>query len=220
MINKLRKYFLSGLVVFLPITLTVYSFVLLINFADGLLGKFLEPYFYETFGFYFRGLSIIVGVYLVIVIGFFATNYLGKRIYEFFENLLVKLPFFRQVYPAIKEMALFLFSRDKISTFKKVVFVEYPRKGVFSIGFFTNNAPEEICQKKRKELCNIFIPSAPGPLTGYVAIIPKQDIIFTDINIESAFKFIVSGGMVNPGQIIIENQKEALEGLQEKIENA
>ncbi len=204
MINRLRKYFLSGLIVFLPITLTIYSFVLAINFADGLLGKYIEPYFYETFGFYFRGLSIIVAVYLIILIGFLATNYLGKRIYEFFEVILIKLPFFRQVYPAIKEMALFLFSREKISKFKKVVFVEYPRKGVYAIGFLTNSAPEAICAQTRKDLCNIFVPSAPGPLTGYIVIVPKREIIFTDLSIESAFKFIVSGGVVNPGQLIIE----------------
>lgn len=218
MINKLRKYFLSGLIVFLPITLTVYCFVIAINFADGLLGRYLEPYFYETFGFYFRGLSIIVAVYIIILIGFFATNYLGRRIYEFFEVLLIKLPFFRQVYPAIKEMALFLFSRDKISKFKKVVFVEYPRKGIYALGFLTNDAPKSICEQSRKELCNVFIPSAPGPLTGYIVIIPKKEVIFTDITIESAFKFIVSGGVVNPGQVILENQVQESEPVQESEE--
>jgi len=210
MINKLKKSFISGLIVFLPITLTIYCFVLVLNFSDGLLGRFLEPYFYENFGFYFRGFSIIAGIYLIILIGFFATNYLGKRIYEFFENFLVKLPFFRQVYPAIKEMAVFLFSRDNAAKFNKVVFVEYPRKGIYAIGFLTNTAPINVFKKNNPELCNVFIPSAPGPLTGYVVIVPKKEIIFTDISIEAAFKFIVSGGVVNPNQIIQESSEEKI----------
>jgi len=205
MINRLKRYFLSGLMVFLPITLTIYLFVWTLSFADNVLGKFLEPYFSEKLGFYFRGLSIIVGVYLIILIGFLFTNYLGKRIYDTFEKLLVKLPFFRQVYPAIKEMASFLFSRERLNSFKKVVLVEYPRKGIWAMAFLTNEASPIFCEKTKMELCNVFIPSAPGPLTGFLTLIPKKDITFTDITVEEAFKFIVSGGVVNPKQMLPKN---------------
>lgn len=198
MMNRLRRYFISGIVVFLPLALTIYLFFLAIEFADGLLGKYLQPYFYETFGFYFRGLSILIGIYIIIVIGFFVTNFLGQKFYSFFERLLIRLPFFKQVYPAIKEMAIFLFSRDQLKSFKQVVVVEYPRKGIFSFGFLTNDSSRRIKEKTRHELCNVFIPSAPGPLTGFAVMIPKRDIIFTDISVEEAFKFIVSGGVVNP----------------------
>jgi uncharacterized membrane protein len=198
MMNRLRRYFISGLVVFLPLALTIYLFVLALSFTDGLLGKFLEPYFIENLGFYVRGFSIVVGVCIIILLGFFVTIFLGRKIHEFFERLLLKLPFFKQVYPALKEMALFLFSRDRLSRFRQVVLVEYPRKGIYAFGFLTNDSSAKLCEQTKKELCNVFIPSAPGPLTGYVVLIQKKEIIFTDISIENAFKFILSGGVVNP----------------------
>ncbi len=199
MLKHFKKYFLSGLVVFLPMALTVYLFVLAINFTDGLVGKYLQPYFYENFGFYFRGISILVGVFLIVSVGFFVTNFLGRKVYDFFEKLLVKLPFFRQVYPAIKEMAIFLFSRERLSSFRQVVLLEYPRKGIYSFGFLTNESAQKVSEATKVELCNVFVPSAPGPLTGFALMVPKKEIIFTDITVEEAFKFIVSGGVVNPG---------------------
>ena len=125
MLNKLKKYFLSGLIVFLPVALTINLIFLAVNFAEGIFGKFLKPIFAENFGFYFSGLGIIIGVYIIILIGFFVTNFLGKKIYEFFENLLIKVPIVKQIYPALKEMVMFLFTREKFSSFKKVVLVEY-----------------------------------------------------------------------------------------------
>lgn len=198
MFTKLRKYFISGLVVFLPAALTVYLFWAGIEFADGLLGKYLEPYLAKNFGFYFHGLSIIVGVYIIILIGFFVTNFLGRKIYDFFERILVRLPFFKQVYPALKEMAIFLFSRDQLKSFKQVVLLEYPRKGIYSFGFLTNDSSPVINELVKKDMCNVFVPSAPGPLTGFVMMVPRKDIVFTNIRIEDAFKVIVSGGVVNP----------------------
>ncbi len=198
MFSKLRKYFISGLMVFLPMGLTVYFFIMVINYADRLLGKYIEPYFYKNFGFYFRGLGIIILVYLITVVGFLVTNFLGRKIHHFFEKLFLHLPFFKQVYPALKQMAIFLFSHEHINSFKKVVLVEYPRKGIYAFGFLTNEAPDKINKKIGGEVCSVFLPSAPGPLTGYVVFVPKDQIIVTDITIEEAVKVIVSGGVVNP----------------------
>ncbi|HBG62135.1 MAG: hypothetical protein A2Y03_08775 [Omnitrophica WOR_2 bacterium GWF2_38_59] len=198
MLKKIKNYFLSGLVVFLPLALTVYLIFLAMNFAEGIFGKFLKPIFAENFGFYFSGLSIIMGVYVIVVIGFLVTHFIGKKVYDFFENLLIKVPIVKQIYPALKEMVVFLFTRDRMGSFGKVVIAEYPRKGMYALGFLTNESAEKISRLTGKELCNVFIPSAPGPLTGYVTLIPKKEIILTDISIEEAFKFIVSGGVVNP----------------------
>jgi len=197
MFSNFRKYFFSGLVVFLPLALTVYLFAWTVNFAESILGNYIKPYFLTEFGFYFSGLSILIGIFLIVLIGFFATNFFGKRIYQFFETFLLKLPFFRQVYPALKEMATFIFSREKLA-FKQVILVEYPRKGIYSFGFLTNPENERLSKMTRQELCNVFIPSAPGPLTGFVIMVPKKDIIHTDITVEEAIKFNVSGGVVNP----------------------
>lgn len=198
MMNRLRNYFISGLVVFLPLALSIYLFVWTVNFADGFLGKYLKPYFYETFGFYVRGLGILAGIYLIIVIGFFFTNFVGRKVQQYFERLLLRLPFFKQVYPAVKEMAVFLFSRDRPKSFKQVVLVEYPRKGIYSYGFLTNDADPRLREQTKKKLCNVFVPSSPGPVTGFTILVSKEEIIFTDISIEDAFKFIVSGGTASP----------------------
>jgi uncharacterized membrane protein len=197
MLKKLQTYLFSGLVVILPLTLTVYLFVFVVDSADKMLGKYLEPYFYTRFGFYFKGLSIIVGIYLIILVGFIATNYFGRRIHETFERLLMKLPFFRQVYPAIKEIALFFFSMDRMSSFRQVVLVEYPRKGLFSIGFLTSDHSEKFSKATKSDLCHVFISSAPSPLTGFLVLVPKKDITPVDVSIEEAVKLIVSGGVIN-----------------------
>jgi len=195
--GRFRRYFISGLVVFLPVGLTIYLFMLTLKFLDGLLGKYIEPYFYQFFGFYLPGLGIIVGLVSIWLIGFMATNFFGRKLHSFFERLLIKLPFFRQVYPAFKEMALFLFSNERLQ-FKQVVLVEYPRKGIWSMGFLTNDSPQMFRDETHQELCNVFIPSAPGPLTGYIVFVPRKDIILSDITVEHAVKLIVSGGVVNP----------------------
>ncbi|MBF0384544.1 MAG: DUF502 domain-containing protein [Candidatus Omnitrophica bacterium] len=195
---RLRKYFITGLIFFLPLALTAYLFIALLGVTDGLTRRFVEPYFEQKFGFYFRGISTLISVFLIIIIGFIMTHFMPRKIHEFFEGLMLKVPFFKQVYPAIKEMALFLFSGDQLKSFKQVVLVEYPRKGVYSIGFLTNDATEALNHLARNELCNIFIGSTPNPLTGFVILVPKKEIIFTDMKIEEACKFIVSGGVVNP----------------------
>jgi len=197
MLGKIKRYFISGLVIFLPLTLTVYLFVWIVTFADNFLGKLIEPYFLRQFGFYFRGVSIIIGVSFIILIGFLATNLFGRRLHAFFEKILIKIPFFRQVYPAFKEIVLFLFSREKLA-FKQVVLLEYPRKGLYAFGFLTNDTNSKIREAVGEELCNVFIPSAPGPITGYVVMVPKKDLIFTKVSVEEAIKFNVSGGVVNP----------------------
>jgi uncharacterized membrane protein len=194
--SKLRKYFLSGLVVFLPIALTIYLFFLAINFTDNLFGEF-----FGKIGLSFvnlPGLSIVLGIYIIILIGFITTNFLGKKIHVFFERIVLKLPFFRQVYPALKEMAIFLFAHERISSFKQVILVEYPRKGVYVMGFLTNESSMELNKYVGKELMNVFIPSSPSPITGFTILVVKKEIIYTQISIENAFKFIVSGGVVNP----------------------
>ena len=197
MLAILRRYFIAGLTVFLPVLLTIYVLVVVFNFADGFLGKFIKPIFVNFFGFYFRGLSIVIFVVMIFLIGFLVTNFLGRKLYPIIEKGLLKLPFFRQVYPTMKEIAVFLFSRDK-STFKQVVLVEYPRQGMYSLGFLMNDSPKEICEKTKQDLCNVLVPTAPSPFSGYIVLVPRQEIIFLDISIEQGIKFILSDGVVNP----------------------
>ncbi|MFA5059511.1 MAG: DUF502 domain-containing protein [Candidatus Omnitrophota bacterium] len=195
--KQLKRYFIYGLTIFLPIMLTVYLIILTFNFIDGFLGKAIKPIFINIFGFYFNGTSILIFILLIFSIGFVTTHFLGKKLYPWFEKQLLKLPFFRQVYPAMKEIALFLFSHER-PAFKQVVLVEYPRKGAYSLGFLMNDSAKSICQKIGKETCNVLIPTSPSPFSGFVVIIPKDEVILTDMTVEQAVKFFVSDGVVNP----------------------
>lgn len=197
MLQRLKRYFIYGLTIFLPVLITVYVIVLVFNFTDGVLGNLIKPIFIAIFGFYFRGLSIVISAVLILVIGFLVTHFFGKNLYPFAERLLLKLPFFKQVYPPAKEMASFLFSREK-PALKQVVIVEYPSKGIYSIGFLMNDAPKAVCEQLKREVCSVLLPSSPSPFSGFVAFFPREDIIFTDISVEGAIKFLVSDGMVNP----------------------
>ncbi len=194
--SRARRYFISGIVIFLPLALTVNLFILTINFADGILGSYFKSYFSKEFGFYFRGLSILISLLLIFIIGFLASNFLGRRIYPFFEGLLLRLPFFKQVYPAFKEMSLFLFSGGKKINFERVALVEYPRAGMYQIAFLTNNAPKSVNEKLSQDMCCLFLPTTPSPLTGWVVFVPRKDIIFPDISVEDAIRIVVSGGVV------------------------
>ena len=193
--NKLKRYFLSGLIAFLPLVLTIKLLFLAFYIADNFLGKYIEPYFSREFGFYFRGFSIVICLFLILLIGFLVSNFFGKRVFPAFEKLLLQLPFFKQVYPAFKEISLFLFSREKFN-FRQVVLVEYPRKGIYSIGFLTNEASKKVSEKTSRELCYVFVPHTPSPITGFLTLVPKEDLIFPDLTIEDAIKIVISGGVV------------------------
>lgn len=211
MLQKLRNYFISGLIIFLPLALTIMLFIWGITSLDAWLGNVLQPIIEDRYGedFYFEGvyrfafhtLCVVLLIYIIILVGMFARNFVGQKVYDIFEQLLVKLPFFRQLYPAFKEIAIFLFSRERMVSFKQVVLLEYPRKGIYSMGFLTNDAPGQVRDMVKKDLCNVFISTSPSPLTGFTVLIPRKELIFLDISIESAFKFILSGGVVNPQSI-------------------
>ncbi|MFP4473537.1 MAG: DUF502 domain-containing protein [Candidatus Omnitrophota bacterium] len=197
--HNLRKYFISGLLAFLPLALTVYLFIWTIWFADGLLGKYIQPLLMKFLGFYIPGLGLIAAVLMIILIGVVATRFFGGRIQMMIDKLALRLPFFKQVYPAFKEIANFFFSRNRLS-FRQVVIIEYPRKGIYSFGFLTNESSERLKKLTREDICNVFISSSPSPLTGFVIMVPKKDIIETDLTVEEAAKFVVSGGVVNPNK--------------------
>ncbi len=196
--KRVRRYFISGLGVFLPLALTIYLFIWTFNLTDGFFGKFIRPFFPDEFNYYFPGLSILIGLLIITLIGFFVTNYFGQRLQLIFERLLLRLPFFKQVYPAFKEMVSFVFSGEKKIAFKQVVIIEYPSAGIFSIGFLTNEAPQKASDMIGRPLLNVFIPTVPNPLTGFVVMVPKDKVRFTEIPIDEAIKYIVSGGVVRP----------------------
>jgi uncharacterized membrane protein len=195
MLSRLKKYFFSGLAIFLPLVLAIYVFVWLMNFVESLLGKYLKPFFLEYYDFYFWGIGILILVLLILFSGFLITHYFGRVIHRTTEKLVLQVPLLGMIYPAFKEISKFFFQEK--ARFDKVVLVEWPCKGAYVIGFLTNPTVLRISDKVGKKLSNVMIPSVPNPLTGFIVMLPDELITPLDITVEEAVKIIVSGGVIN-----------------------
>lgn len=200
--SHMRRYFLTGVLVTLPVFFTLYFLFIVVKFIDGIWGKVINFYLMKYFGFSVPGLGFILALITIVIIGFIATNFLGKKLFHTVEHWFLKLPLIRQIYPAAKQIVNSLISRDK-PAFKKVVMVEYPSKGIWSIGFMTNDGFEEAEKAAGEELIHVFIGTTPTPLSGFLTLFPKKDVKFLDISIEAGIKLIVSGGIVKPEQLPI-----------------
>ena len=197
MIKKVRHYFATGLLITLPVFFTLYLLFVIVRFIDGLWGKVINFYLRKYLGFGIPGLGFILAIITVIVVGFVATNFFGKRLFHAIERWFLRFPFIRQIYPAAKQIVDSFVSKDS-PAFKKVVLVEYPRKGIWVIGFLTNDSFSEANEKTGSELLHVFIATTPSPLTGSLVLVPKEEVRFLDISVEEGIKLIVSGGIVKP----------------------
>ena len=195
--NFVKRNFIAGILVILPLLLTIYILVLLFRFAECIVGEFINTYISEFLGIYVPGLSLILFLIIIFLVGFLTTHFLGRRLYLILDKTLRRFPLIRHIYPSIKQIIEFLFAYQK-PEFKRVVLVEYPRTGVWSIGFVTNESFKEAREKTEEDLLNIFIPSSPGPLTGFFILVPQKEVIFLEIAVEEAIKLVISGGLVNP----------------------
>jgi uncharacterized membrane protein len=192
----LRKIFITGLAATIPIVITVYVIVGLFRFADGILGKVINEYLYQYLGYRLPGLGIIISILLIFLVGLIL-KLSRMKISKIFENLFFKIPLVNNIYFPVKKIVDLLFLQQP-SRFRGVVLVEYPREGIYSIGFITNESPEQFSTKIEKKLYNIFIPSSPFPTTGFTVIVPEENIVFLDMTIDEAVRVIVSGGMLSP----------------------
>ncbi len=197
MVIKLRHYFITGLAVLLPVFLTGYIIFLIFNFAEALTGKYLNNYLLRNFNFFIPGLGLLLTIIIIVCIGFISSRFLGRKIFPFFESLFLRFPFVRQLYPSIKKIVSFFFSQDK-KLFKQVVLVEYPRKGIWSVAFVTNESAPLVNKKLGGEYLNVFVPTSPTPLSGFFILVAKEEAVFVDMSIEDALKIIISGGVLNP----------------------
>ena len=194
---KLRRYFITGLLVVLPLFITLYVISIIFRFVDGIFGGLINSYLKSNFGFFIPGIGFVLGGLIVLLSGFLASHFLGKKALPAIEGWFIRLPGVRQIYPSTKQIIGFLFSKDK-SAFKKAVLAEYPSKGIWSIGFITNEGFQEAKEKTQEELVHVFIATTPGPWSGFLVLIPKKDIKFLDMSVEDGIKLIVSGGILKP----------------------
>lgn len=195
--KTIRHYFATGLLITLPVFFTLYLIFIIVRFIDGIWGKVINFYLKKHFGFGIPGLGLLLAVLTVLGIGFITTNFLGKKVFRALEGWFLKFPFIRQIYPAAKQIVDSFVSKES-PAFKKVVLVEYPSKGLWSIGFLTNESFAEANEKAGIELLHVLVATTPSPLTGFLVLVPKNNVIVLDISIEEGIKLIVSGGIVRP----------------------
>ena len=193
-IARLRNYFITGIVVLVPIGITLYLTKFFVAVSSKLIPSNLNPNTYLPFSI--PGLEIFISVIFITLIGGLSLSFIGKKILQLFNDILKKIPILRTIYSAIGQMAETLAPRRKNK--KSVVLVEYPRKGSWAVGFATNDNKGEISKKTNKSLINVFVPTTPNPTSGFLLMFPKDEVIYLDMNFEEASKFIVSAGTSNP----------------------
>ena len=189
-----RNYFIAGVVVLIPLGITIYFTLFLINISSKILPKELNPNHYLPYEI--PGVEIIISVFLITFIGWLSLSFIGKKLLEIFNNILKRIPFLRTIYSAIQQM-ISTFTTKEVGQ-KSVVLVEYPRKGTWAVGFATKDNTGEITDKTKKNLVNVFIPTTPNPTSGFLLMFPKEEIVYLDMTFEQASKFIVSAGTSNP----------------------
>ena len=189
-----RNYFIAGVVVLIPIGITVYLSFFIVNISSKMIPKEINPNHYLPYDI--PGLEILIAVLIITFVGWLSLSFLGKRLLNAFENLLKRIPILRTIYSAITQMTETFTESDKKK--KSVVLIEYPRKGMWAVGFATKENKGIISKKTNEELINVFVPTTPNPTSGFLLMIPKKDVIFLDISFEQASKFIVSAGTSDP----------------------
>ena len=190
---KLRNNFIAGIVVLIPIGITLYLTLFFIKFSGKIIPKKINPNNYLPFDI--PGLEILIAIFLITFIGWISLSFIGKKFFEIFDNFLKKIPILRTIYSAIGQMTE-TFTKSN-NTEKSVVLLEYPRKGIWVVGFATRENQGVIKDKVNEDLVNIFVPTTPNPTSGFLLMLPKKDLIYLDVTFEQASKFIVSAGTTN-----------------------
>ena len=193
-VAKLRNYFITGIVVLVPIGITLYLTRFFIRISSKLVPAEINPNNYLPI--LIPGLEIVLAIIFITLIGYLSLSFIGKKILQLFNDLLKRIPILRTIYSAIGQMAETLAPKRKSK--KSVVLVEYPRKGSWAVGFATKDNKGEISKRTNQKLVNVFVPTTPNPTSGFLLMFPKEDIIYLDMNFEEASKFIVSAGTSNP----------------------
>jgi uncharacterized membrane protein len=191
--SKIRNNFIAGVVVLIPIGITLYLTLFLIKITSNMIPKELNPNSYLPFNI--PGVEIIIALVIITLIGWISLSFLGRKFFDFFNNVLKKIPILRTIYSAIGQMTESFTKTDNKQ--KSVVLLEYPRKGTWAVGFATKDNEGIIKNKIKEDIVNVFVPTTPNPTSGFLLMVPKKDLIYLDITFEQASKFIVSAGTTN-----------------------
>ena len=191
---RLRNNFIAGVVVLIPIGITVYLTLFITKISSKILPKELNPNHYLPYDI--PGVEIIISIILITFIGWLSLSLIGKKLLEIFNNILKRIPILRTIYSAFVQM-LDIFNKSDENK-KNVVLVENPRKGSWAVGFATRENKGEISKKSKQNLVNVFVPTTPNPTSGFLLMFPKEEVIYLDMSFEEASRFIVSAGSSEP----------------------
>ncbi len=186
----LRNYFITGVVVLIPIGFTLYLSKILISLSSKIIPQNINPNNYLPYSI--PGIEIIISIILITIVGGLSLSFLGKRILKLIDDLFKRIPFLRTIYTAILQMTESFSNKDNDK--KSVVLIEYPRKGVWAVGFATKENKGEMAQKTNQKLINVFVPTTPNPTSGFLLMFPIDEVIYLNMSFEEASKFIVSAG--------------------------
>jgi len=195
--GHVRSTFLRGIGVMIPLGLTYWFFQALLNAMDGIL----RPHLEEWIGRQVPGLGFISMIVLILLVGLLTRNLIGRLFLAWFENLLRTIPFVRSVYSAIKDLVSAFAIGGKSKTFRQVVMTQYPRPGLYCIGFVTNEMPCTMPDGRRIDFLNVYIPNPPNPTSGFLVLIPREEAITLNLSIEDGLKLVLSGGIVIPERL-------------------
>lgn len=186
--QALRRYFVAGLATLFPVTVTLWLVIWIFRAADRMLG--------QLFHIQVPGLGLVVTLLVILAMGVFSIHFFGRVAFRTIEAGFSRLPIVRKVYPAVKQLAQFLFSEEQRErAFRRVVLVAYPRPGAYSLAFVTNES-DTVATGRRQKLLTLLIPNPPSPFTGPIIFVPEEDVTVLDLSVEDAVKLIVSGGVV------------------------
>ena len=186
----LRNYFITGVVVLIPIGFTLYLTKFLIGLSSNIIPENINPNNYLPYAI--PGVEIIVSIVFITIVGGLSLSFIGKRILKLIDDLFKRIPFLRTIYSAILQMTESFSNKDNDK--KSVVLIEYPRKGVWAVGFATKENKGEMAQKTNQRLINVFVPTTPNPTSGFLLMFPLEDVIYLNMTFEEASRFIVSAG--------------------------
>ena len=191
--SKIRNNFIAGIVVLIPIGITLYLTLFLIRISGQIIPKEINPNNYLPFDI--PGIEILMAILIITLIGWISLSFLGKKFFELFNNILKKIPILRTIHSAIGQMTETFTKSDGKQ--KSVVLLEYPRKAIWAVGFATKENEGLIKDKVGEDIINVFVPTTPNPTSGFLLMVPKKDLIYLDVSFEQASKFIVSAGTTN-----------------------
>lgn len=208
--KRIRRIIVAGLLVWLPLGITIFIIRLLLDLLGQtykIIPEFLRPE--SILGFSIPGFEILLALVIIFATGLIAANFIGKSLVDWWESLLDKIPLVRNIYSPLKKFSELILS-DQTQSFSKVLLIEYPRKGLYSLCFQTSKNLGEIEKKSGRDVVCVFVPTTPNPTSGLILMVPQEDVIELDMSVEDGLKMIISLGVVVPGERLDEIQRKDL----------